>query len=295
MTKKFALSFHTDDGIKDVFTSGFTYFSGINSGGTNYPGLFYTDGCGNPHTFKISSALFSFSTYNGLDMHNPENGFTDRVTWDQLTTMVENGSSVYNHGVNDDASSGNAFMNYSIKRNHSYVRRKLYDVLPGGVRTRILVNPSGNQEWSQPAFNNGHHIAYLIGGDVVGDNGVNVTEFTAWNQDYEMNRINAESADMGALASFIANAEGNWWLPTWGGHSIELNYGEAKFQSDFGNIAATYGAQALTLFGWQQKKKFWTTSGFGNLQTSIITWLAIPYSFCFQAIFQPTNASIRLV
>ena len=239
--KKFALSFHADDGMGDVFTSGFTYFSGINSGGTNYPGLFYTDGCGNPLTFKVSSALFSYNAFNNNDMHDPANGYTN-VTWDQLALMVENGSSVYNHGFIDDASSGTAFMNYSIKRNQSYIRRKLYDALPGGVRTRILVNPSGNQAWSQPAFDNGYHIAFRVGGTVVGDNGVNVTDFTAWNQDYEMNRVDAENADMAELASFMANAEGKWWLPTYS-HSIIQTYGETKFQNDFGNIAATYGAQ----------------------------------------------------
>ncbi|MDY0077107.1 MAG: hypothetical protein RBR87_07495 [Bacteroidales bacterium] len=241
--KKFALSFHTDDGMADVYSSGFTYFSGINFGGTNYQGLFYTDGCGNPLTFKISSALFSFSSYNGLDMHDPANGFTN-VTWSQLATMVENGSSIYNHGISEDASSGTAFMNYSIKRNESYIRRKLYDVLPGGVKTRILVNPNGNQAYTQAAFDNGYHTTFRIGGGVIGDNGVNVSDFTAWNQNYEMNRVSAEAADMSALASFMANAEGNWWLPTWG-HGIVENYGEAKFQSDFGNIAATYGAQGL--------------------------------------------------
>lgn len=239
--KKFALSFHTDDGMGDVFSSGFTYFSGINSGSTNYPGLFYTDGCGNSLSFKISSALFSFSAYNGLDMHDPANGFTN-VTWDQLATMVENGSSVYNHGISEDASSGTDFMNYSIKRNESYIRRKLYDVIPGGVKTRILVNPNGNQDYTQAAFNNGYHTTFRIGGGVIGANGVNVTDFTAWNQNYELNRISAESSDMAALASFMANAEGNWWLPTWG-HGIIDQYGESKFQSDFGNIAATYGAQ----------------------------------------------------
>lgn len=239
--KKFALSYHADDGMGDVYTSGFTYFSGINSGSTNYPGLFYTDGCGNPLTFKVSSALFSYNAFNNNDMHDPANGYTN-VTWDQLAVMVENGSSVYNHGFIDDASSEPAFMNYSIKRNHSYIRRKLYDVLPGGVRTRLLVNPSGNQAWSQPAFDNGHHIAFRVGGTVVGDNGVNVSEFTAWNQDYEMNRVDAENADMAALTSFMANAEGKWWLPTYS-HSIIETYGETKFQNDFGNIAATYGAQ----------------------------------------------------
>ncbi len=76
----------------------------------------------------------------------------------------------------------------------------------------------------------------------MGDNGVNVSEFTAWNQDYEMNRVDAENADMAALASFMANAEGKWWLPTYS-HSITISYGETKFQNDFGNIAATYGAQ----------------------------------------------------
>ncbi|MDA3944069.1 MAG: T9SS type A sorting domain-containing protein [Bacteroidetes bacterium] len=236
--KKFALSFHTDDGIGDVFSVGFPFFTGINTGNTNHPGLFYTDGCGNTLSFKISTALFSFSSYNGLDMHDPANGFTN-VTWDQMALMYENGSGIYNHGVSEDGSSGD-FMHYSIRRNESYIRRKLYGVTAGGVRTRVLVNPNGNQDYTQAAFDNGYRTAFRIGGQVISDNGVDVTNFTDWNQNLELNRRSAEDSPVPDLADFMATAEGNWWLPMYG-HSITLNYGETKFYNDFNTLADNYG------------------------------------------------------
>jgi len=236
--KKFALSFHTDDGIGDVYTVGFPFFTGINEGGTNYPGLFYTDGCGNALSFKISTALFSFSSFNGLDMHDPANGFTN-VTWDQLALMYENGSAIYNHGISEDGSSGD-FMHYSIRRNESYIRRKLYGVTPGGVRTRILVNPNGNVDYTQGAFDNGYRIAFRVGGQVVTDNGVDVNSFSGWDQNLELNRRSAEDSPVTDLADFLATADGNWWLPLYG-HSIINNYGETNFINDFNTIASNYG------------------------------------------------------
>ena len=238
--KKFAVSYHCDDGLEDVYSSGFTFLTGVNDGNTNYPGLFYTDGCGNNQSFKISSALFSFSDYNGLDMHDPQNGFDDNVTWDQLAIMYANGCGVYNHGVSGDASAGEPYMNYSIRRNESYIRRKLINLTPGGVRTRIFVNPNGVTAYSPVAFANGYKTAFWMGGPNISDNGVEVGSIADWNQPLELNRISAESGPVLPLTAQAAIAEGNWWIPFYG-HSINLNYGQEDFMNDFGTLASLYG------------------------------------------------------
>jgi len=237
--KKFALSFHTDDGIEDVYTVGFPFFTGINEGGTNYPGLFYTDGCENTLSFKLSNSVFSFSGFNNEDMHQPGNNY-GAVTWPQLQNMVQNGCAVYNHGFTSDASTEPEFMNYSIKRNESYIRRQLYESMPGGLRTRAFVNPNGVTDYTQAAFNNGYRTAFRIGGGTITDDGVDVNAFTNWNQNQELNRLLAENTNVTALAEQMANADGNWWAPVFT-HRIIEDYPQATFFNDFTTIASNYG------------------------------------------------------
>lgn len=237
--KKFALSFHTDDGIDDVYTVGFPFFTGINEDGTNYPGLFYTDGCGNALSFKISNSVFSYSEFNDEDMHQPDNNY-NTVTWPQLQTMVQNGCAIYNHGFTSGASSEPDFMLYSIKRNESYIRRQLYDAIPGGLRTRVFVNPNGVSNYTSVAFNNGYRTAFRIGGGIITENGVDVNNFIEWDQNNELNRLSAENTDVATLATTMANAEGNWWAPVFT-HRIIEDYPQATFFNDFNTIASNYG------------------------------------------------------
>ncbi len=238
--KKFAVSFHNDDGIEDIYSVGFPYFTGINNGSTNYPGLFYTDGCGNPISFKLSSNLYSWNANNDEDMHFPGNGY-NVVTWPELAVMYQNNCGIYNHGFTSDAFTDDPFMNYSIRRNESYIRRQLIDVTPGGVRTRIFVNPNGASAYTQVAFDNGYKTAFLQSGGLVGDFGVDVTSFNAWDQNLALNRLIAENIDLQAIVDQNANAEGAWWVPLFT-HSIVQQYPLADFLSDFAYIANTYGS-----------------------------------------------------
>lgn len=237
--KKFALSFHTDDGIEDVYTLGFPFFTGINEGGTNYPGLFYTDGCGNPVSFKLSNSVFSFNGFNNEDMHQPGNSY-GKVTWPQLQNMIQHGCAVYNQGFTSDASTEPDFMNYSIKRNESYIRRQLYDAIPGGVRTRVFVNPNGESDYTAAAHENDYKIALRIGGNIIGDNGANVNTFTDWDQNLELNRLQVENTNITDLAATMENAEGNWWATVFT-KSITEDYPQATFFNDFNTIASNYG------------------------------------------------------
>jgi len=245
--KTFAVSFHNDDGVSDIYTEGFPFFTGIQVGNSNYPGLFYTDGCGHDISFKLSSNLFSFNGVNGPDMHAPGNGY-GVVSWPQLDIMYNNDCGIYNHGISGDASSGDAYMNYSIKRNESYIRRKLFETTPGGVQTRIFVNPNGNTAYSPVAFNLGYFTAFNQSSQgVIGNNGGDVNAYNNWLTPIDLYRLLGENTNVTQLADdmFANSINGaNYWAPIFT-HSIVTQYPLTKFHSDFNYIANTYGKDGL--------------------------------------------------
>ena len=51
-----------DDGEKDIYTNAFPLLNGGTIIGVTYPGLKYTDGCGNDQKFKMSASIFSFAS-----------------------------------------------------------------------------------------------------------------------------------------------------------------------------------------------------------------------------------------
>lgn len=240
--KQMALSFHADDGILDAYTVAFPFFTGIQVGNSNYPGLFYTDGCGNDISFKLSSSIFSFNGISGPDVHAPGNNF-NAISWPQLDTMYQNNCAIFNHGVNSENYSDPASIQYSIKRNESYIRRKLVETTPGGVKTKLFVNPNGNINWSPYAFNLGYMAALnQAGGGILGNLGGNVNAI-AWNQPYNIIRLQGENTNVPNLVAQMQNLSingANYWATVFT-HSIVNNYPLAKFTADFNAVAATYG------------------------------------------------------
>jgi len=240
--KQMALSFHADDGIADVYTVAFPFFTGVQVGNSNYPGLFYTDGCGNDIPFTLGSSVFSFNGVSGPDVHAPGNNF-NAVTWPQLDTMYKNNCAIFNHGVNSENYSDPASIQYSIKRNEGYIRRKLVETTPGGVKTKLFVNPNGNINWSPYAFNLGYMAALnQAGGGILGNLGGNVNAI-AWNQPYNIIRLQGENTNVPNLVAQMQNLSingANYWATVFT-HSIVNNYPLSKFTSDFNAVAATYG------------------------------------------------------
>lgn len=238
--KDFALSFHADDGIDDVYDVGFQYFTGVNS---THPGLFYSDGAGNQVSFKISSALFSYSASQGVDMHEEDNNF-NAVTWGQLEIMYQNGCGIYNHGFTDNSSTQPDFMYYSIKRNESYIRRQLYETTPGGVQTRVFVNPDGAQAYTPVAFDLGYRYVFNQSAQFIDPNdGIDVNSITNWDQSLEMFRAQYEDINMQSVADQLAanSVDGaHYWLPVF---THGLTGFQTTFQNDFSYIAQTYGSQ----------------------------------------------------
>ncbi|MBK9292069.1 MAG: hypothetical protein IPM52_10660 [Bacteroidetes bacterium] len=238
--KRFAMSFHTDDGFADVYHIGFKFFTGKD--GSPFPGLFFTDGCGNELPFRLSAALFSFSAWNNEDMHQLQNNY-NTVSWDQLASMYRHGCGIYNHGFTSDAPTTPEEISYSIRRNESYIRRSL---ATEDVRTRILVNPNGLQEFSPVAFRLGYRYAFRMGAwTIIPETGINVNAFQAWDKPLELNRVLAETVDVKQLADNLARKSvhgANYWMPVFT-HRIIEDYPLDDFYNDWSYIAKTYGKQ----------------------------------------------------
>lgn len=245
--KRFALSMQVEDGNSSIIDYGFPVFEGGVVIGTTYPGLTYTDGCGNFHSFKMTSStyMFSGSGITGLDLHNDP--VSNMITWEELHTLYDNQWGIANKGINSNDNLTTGFVEYSIARNTSYCRRKMIDAIPGKTITNMFVNPGGVKGWSLPAFGLGLLGAFNgttpfplsdYGGDV-NDPGVN------WSVDrYNLFRLNVKSINVLALVDSLSQRSvdnANYWSPIFTG-SIPDDYGFSSFLNDFNFIADTYGS-----------------------------------------------------
>ena len=247
--KDFALSMQIDDGDTTIFEKGYPVFEGGEVNGTTYPGFTYTDGCTNPHHFKMSSVLYSFNGDNGPDMH--VNNAYGQVSWDQLNTMVQSNWGIINHGISGNADTDPDFMNYSIARNQSYIRRQLYETTAGGVVTHLHANPNGSGPWTDAARDLGYLSAYNQNSpSPLGEHGGNVNNPTVdWTQFQNILRVDAGPIDIQQFVSNLADSSVNG-ANFWGSiftHSlfVEVQYPFNDFLSDFNYINNTYGSAGL--------------------------------------------------
>ena len=149
--KDFAYSFTLDDGKIDAYTHAFQLFNGgyIEANSTYYPGLFYTDGCGNDIPFRGTLAWNSVNAnYQDLHINTP-----DYITWTQLGEMYEAGWDVVNHSYSH-AAYGNTDYNFEITQNREYVNQQ------AGIDMTHFVPPSGDEDYIQPAFELDNKVVY---------------------------------------------------------------------------------------------------------------------------------------
>ncbi len=249
--KDFAFSMQIDDANISIYTHGFPVFEGGDYNGTTYPGFYYSDGCGNLHSFKMSAATYVFNSNNenGQDVHI-DNSYS-QVSWAQLDTLYSHGWGILNHGVNGNANTQSSFINYSIRRNRSYIRRNLYNTTEGGVIPNVFVNPNGSQPWTAPSFALGNisalnqHETFPIGnnGGDVNASGID------WTLPYSLMRRTADDINVPSFVDGLAASStngANYWCPIFT-HSIKSNgqYPFNSFVSDFTYVANTYGEGGL--------------------------------------------------
>ncbi len=164
--KRLAYSFTLDDGLGSHYTAAFPLLNGgyIEENNTTYPGLFYTDGCGNDVKFKAGLAWYTINS-RGVDLHDNVPGF---VTWSQLQEMLNAGWDVFNHSYSHAANRDDIDFNEEINLNTSAIRART------GFTTTHFVIPSGDSRYTEPAFVNGMHAVYSQGSDFPNGSGLRV-------------------------------------------------------------------------------------------------------------------------
>ncbi len=248
--KDFAFSIHLDDGLDDIYTHAFPFLHGGQISGTNYPGLKYTDGCGTDILFTMSSAMFSFNTENGHDIHFEGNNYY--TTWSQIIEMYQNKWGIYNHALSSDYATDKY---YSIARNHSFVKLKTLSATEGGIDMKIFVVPAGNIDYTSYAFDEGCIASYNEGSGPPSDPyrylyGVDVTTISNWDT-LKMRRINLIS-DINLSDSVDAIAEksveGAHYWRSFFSHSVNngnWGYSFPNFKQNMNQIEEVYGKFGL--------------------------------------------------
>lgn len=147
--KDFAFSFTLDDGLVSAYLVAFPFFSGgkvasayVGSWGSDqgadgnaYPGLFYSDGCGNPEAFRAAIAINAKSI-------GAASGWLD---WKQVKGLYDAGWDVLNHGF-AHATGGEVDAVFQARHNNEVVRQQtgivMKDfVIPGGAGDTLSDGP----------------------------------------------------------------------------------------------------------------------------------------------------------
>lgn len=171
--KDFAYSFTFDDATEDPFTCALPIFKGgtVKANNTTYPGMFYTDGCGNQLPFKGGLAWNSANRSN-LDIHT--GNVKGQMTWAQLNEMIDNNWGVYNHSYSHLAVSEQylspADYNTQITLNEDATERNTKTAF----RPSLFIVPSGDVNYYQYAFAQGYKAVFNQSGYDQGILGVNV-------------------------------------------------------------------------------------------------------------------------
>lgn len=248
--KDFALSFTMDDGPKEIYTHAFKILTGGTIDGINYNPLYYTDGCENDIIFTMSAAIYSLSSYNNQDVHEPGSDYSSlNITWPEINEMYQAGFGILNHGLTT-ATSGD--LEYSVGRNHSYIKYKTQDATPGGIHPTIFVNPNGVSDFTIPAFNHGYNAAYRsisYGVDYLNvftpSSIINLNKLEIGRQLLSGTFDLANFAD--ELYGYSSASDTSPWASVFS-HTVTGKYGGvsfSSFKSYLQDIESTYGKEGL--------------------------------------------------
>jgi len=244
--KRFALSMQVTNSSSSVFELGFPVFEGGTVDGTTYSGMKFSDGANNLQSFKMTSVnyIFQGDVVDGFDIHN--NPSSGKVSWQQLDTLFQNQWGIANNGVTTDALEDPAFVVYSINRNKSYIRKKLYNLTPGGVIPNVFVNPNGNTFWSTYAFGLGSICAFNQSATFpIGTTGGNVNDpLINWAENkYNIYKKDITSTNLKSFVDLLSSSSidgENFWSSVYTSSLVD-NYSFTEFVSDFNYINTTYG------------------------------------------------------
>ncbi len=238
--KAFAMSFQEDDALSDIFNQVYPAFEGIN----NNPGMFYSDGCGNAISFKMSSAIYIFAA-NFTDLLNPDDPWHDngKLTWTNLKTLYHHGWGIENHGLFDNPNvSSSAIIDYAFKRTQSYAAKKISD----SILFKTFVIPNNVVTYVDYLTKNQYHSAVNQGQDNswigYGADGFDVESDTInWLKRVTLNRSFIQTGFKSTADALYADSKlgiHKWFLS--GMHAVPGSFLQELFQ-----IYQTYGQAGL--------------------------------------------------
>ena len=174
--KDFAYSFTFDDATDDVFTTAMPFFRGGFLKGTNatYPGLSYTDGCGNSIPFKAGIA-WNTANLAGINVHT--GNVSGLLTWKQLDTLYSYDWDVFNHSYshksvsvlpNMTAADYMSEIDLNPPAIQAYTQKK--------IQTPFFVVPSGDTTYNKQAFSKDYKAVFNQSGNVIGFRGLNLSD-----------------------------------------------------------------------------------------------------------------------
>lgn len=252
--KSFAYSLTLDDGYRCAYKNAFMLLNGgyVAGNNTTYPGLYYTDGCGNDIPFKGGLAIYSLGA-TGNDLHVNSLSY---INWPEVQVMIAAGWNILNHTLQHAAGTGTNYV-YQIVENTRYIKQKT------GYVTRHFVVPSGDQNYVAPAFANGmktvvaNNAAYQgFPNGLVVNNQLSYNNFTLFKRFMYDSYYDTTNIFQPIQTAANLSVNGNY-----------LWYNDFTHRVDFGNYV---GSINFPLFAWYMK---WVEKNYGKSGADNV-WMA---------------------
>ena len=245
--KRFAMTFQMDDNPLDLYTHGYKYLQGGVIGGTTYPGVHYTDGCGNKVKFKITGCIYPFNNAtpgSETQIILDDNSSSVYISWPQIAEMRKNGHAFVCHGL-----SGGVLNNdYEMLRSISFARKKTWaNGVPGGMRLYSFTPPNGATDYTLTLKRKYFNVSTREGSTYgMPTSNIAVVNVVAGGPDdlYRMNAYGSNSIlDRATQAYNLSLGNDRMWSINFN-HSVTgaTGYDFASFKSYIDGIYNTYGA-----------------------------------------------------
>ncbi len=243
--KEFAYSFTFDDAYSDAYGLGYKLLNGGSpaSDGNTYPGLYSTDGCGNPFPFRAAVAWYTANQVD-KDLHKGTPGY---LTYPEAIELYQSGWDFLNHSYNHDSYPDAVDYTWQLDTN-----RQVFKVNTG-LDFHYCVPPSGDTLYIDPAFALGLFACYTSSYGYSGaDSDVDVTlpvpyNPVYWRQLISSDRDSAESLiqEFNEWAATTGQGKQKWWNQFT--HRVDYNLiGSSMqfpaFREYFEYLEKTYGS-----------------------------------------------------
>ncbi len=183
--KDFVLSYSFDDGLIRGYDTAFKYMNGGYSDylGQYFGGLYFTDGAGNNVPFRGGYAFYvRNASYSDIHINTPS-----YIKWTQLQEAVDSGWNVFNHGytsasvsadnpnyvyyVGDPGGHATGSLDYTYELTQANVDiashinlKNNAGTVTGPLNVSQVILPNGDDNYIQPAFDNGFNAVYAQSG-----------------------------------------------------------------------------------------------------------------------------------